>query len=53
MDEIEFRAAYNEAVTAAGKQPSIELHRALMLILQMLNSHEERIGELQEQGEDC
>lgn len=52
MDEIEWKQMYNDAVTAAQTQPGPEMQRALLLILQLLNAHEQRILEIQDDMED-
>lgn len=52
MDEIEFRAAYNEACTAAEHVSAPETRSALMLTLQLINALREQIEELQMQ-DDC
>lgn len=51
MDEIEFMFAYQEAVNAAEKITAPESHTAMMLVLQLINSLNERLVELQ--GEEA
>jgi len=52
MDEIEFKRAYNEAVTAAEKITAPETQNAMMLVLQLVNALREQIEELQEAEEE-
>lgn len=52
MDEIDFKAAYNDACTAADHVSAPETQKALMLTLQLINALREQIAELQEQ-DDC
>jgi len=52
MAEIEFKRAYNGAVTAAEKITAPETQNAMMLVLQLVNALREQIEELQE-AEDC
>jgi len=52
MDEIEFKRAYNEAVTAAEKITAPETKNAMMLVLQLVNALREQIEELQEAEEE-
>lgn len=48
MDEIEFKEAYNIAVSCVDSEP----RKAAMLMLQLINSLNERITEMQETYDD-
>lgn len=52
MDEIEYRSAYNAAVTAAEHITAPETKTAVMLVLQLLNGLNERIIEMQSTEDD-